>query len=560
MKRPYRWGLLVFLGCTILFADNTREYQRAQDYFSNHGVVYFSFPLSSNTDLDHLNSIVSLSHKEGQLMYAYANPKEFNEFLNENISYTVERLPGEDYDPSHVYSGDLKDFRGNQLLNYNEYLAKLQEYEKSYPTLCKVYSIGKSGKGKEMSCLRITSGISGDKYTKKPRFLFGCGVHGDELNGTLLSYGLMNFLLKGYADRDPAATKYLDGLEIWVAPHLNPDGTFPNGNTMSGCRRENGSGVDLNRDYPAPSISYDQYQRAATYAQAETQACMSFEKKHRFNFSVDYHDNLRAVVCHWSAQKVVPVEMSWMRYVAGKYTGVVGYTVGQAAIDWYVAVGTRMDWQPFYNHCWGFTIECDNKGTSPSATWSRHQSAIFALFDEAMCGIKGTVKDNSGNGLDNVKITLKKSGSTWDKNGTEAYSHEEGFYVHYAPAGTYDVEFTSGSKTRTITNVTVTNGQPTNLDVNMDNTDISTTGVLDVQKIAFVPYNGGIRISWNDELTQPSVSIYTANGSPVAVFNPKDQTTRSIAWKGNGSAATGCYVAVVTAGGKSCSKKFMLIR
>lgn len=547
----------IFLAFQLVTAQDQIAYQRAQKYLQKQNEVYFSFALTTKTDLNSLTDIISLSHQVGSVMYAYANSVEFENFIKLDIDYNVERSPGEDYTPQSTFQGSLDDFTGQSILNYDKYVEYMEKLEKDYPQICKRYEIGKSVKGKLMLCIRITKDIDKNQNPKRPRFYHSNAVHGDELNGTKLCYALIDYLVKGYERGDARANKYLEGVDLWIAPHINPDGTFPRGNTTQGCKRTNSAGVDLNRDYPIPNLTREEYTEAVARAQPETQQCMDFEKKYKFNFSCDNHDAMRTMICHWSHKKDIPVDMPWMEAVGGRFCDPVNWDLKQAAYV-YIARGTRMDWQPFYNNCWGFTPEYENKGPNPQCTWPRYEKPFLGLLDDAMCGISGTVTED-GQELNQVKIELYKNGSLWDKDGTEAYSRENGYYIHYAPEGTYDVKFTSGSKTKTYPDITVTDGKPTKLDAELGATSIGTQPIANSPIFTLQQHTKGVTFTFTNISQNVQLAIYSVNGTQISSHPMQAATGNTLVWD---SAQTykGCYIARIKVQGKTYSQKFVLVK
>ncbi|QQP35276.1 Carboxypeptidase Dlike [Caligus rogercresseyi] len=74
------------------------------------------------------------------------------------------------------------------------------------PDLCALSSIGKSGEGRELWALRLSSGLKdrddSPRALRRPMFKYVANMHGNEALGREL----------------------LDSTEIWLLPSLNPDG------------------------------------------------------------------------------------------------------------------------------------------------------------------------------------------------------------------------------------------------------------------------------------------------------------------------------------------------
>ena len=64
--------------------------QNIDDLFSKKGEIYFSFEYENKNQLNELSKIISIDHKTNtEIAFAYANKKEFSEFLRLDIDYTI---------------------------------------------------------------------------------------------------------------------------------------------------------------------------------------------------------------------------------------------------------------------------------------------------------------------------------------------------------------------------------------------------------------------------------------------------------------------------------------
>jgi carboxypeptidase T len=148
----------------------------------------------------------------------------------------------------------------------------------AYPTLAQKVDIGDSWckthpgsctqpnayNGYDLYALRITNlNIAGSK----PVFWFDTGIHSREIAGPELATRFMSHLLDGYST-NPDSRWLVDWHEIWVMPHVNPDGhhIVENGSSTPRTQRKNADkndgctayppsgssqfGTDLNRNFP----------------------------------------------------------------------------------------------------------------------------------------------------------------------------------------------------------------------------------------------------------------------------------------------------------------------
>ena len=74
----------------LLFFPLSIVCQNLDKIFFKKNEVYFSFNYEKKSQLDRLSKIISLDHKiEKTTAYAYANKKQFENFLKENIEFKL---------------------------------------------------------------------------------------------------------------------------------------------------------------------------------------------------------------------------------------------------------------------------------------------------------------------------------------------------------------------------------------------------------------------------------------------------------------------------------------
>ena len=150
----------------------------------------------------------------------------------------------------------------------------------------------------------------------------------------------------------------LIALDIWIMPLNNPDGTYSGSNyDVSDASRENGNGVDLNRNFP------DRFRDSVNTKigkELETVAMMDFISQRHFSLSANFHDGTSVVNYPWDGASVgfpegeannCPDSLWYYRLSRGyaDYNTDMststefehGITVGTA---WYIVQGGRQDW------------------------------------------------------------------------------------------------------------------------------------------------------------------------------------------------------------------------
>ncbi|NCD23107.1 MAG: hypothetical protein EOL90_09230 [Spartobacteria bacterium] len=135
--------------------------------------------------------------------------------------------------------------------------ALLTQFETNYPALAKKIQIGSTTWGRPIWALKISDHVAVEE--PEPRVVIDAGIHAREYVGPEVALDIIWQLLTGYTT-NAASAAWVDGMEIYVIPCLNPDGRYfcdtvdpdwrKNGrdNNRSGTMTFSSDGVDLNRN------------------------------------------------------------------------------------------------------------------------------------------------------------------------------------------------------------------------------------------------------------------------------------------------------------------------
>lgn len=132
--------------------------------------------------------------------------------------------------------------------------------------------IGRSTRGRPISAYVI-----GDPHAARTMLIVGC-IHGNEPAGIAIARRLV------------ASTAPISGLALWVLPDLNPDG-------VAADTRQNGRGVDLNRNFPyhwAPLTGY-QYSGPRALSEPESRAAFRLINQIHPAITIWYHQHATVV-------------------------------------------------------------------------------------------------------------------------------------------------------------------------------------------------------------------------------------------------------------------------
>lgn len=100
--------------------------------------------------------------------------------------------------------------------------ALLEAWNKAYPNLTKLYSIGETLKGTPLMVLEI-SNMSIGSADSKPAYYYDGNIHAGELTGAEVALHYAWHLLSNY-DKSDRIKKLLDTRVIYIRPKFNPDG------------------------------------------------------------------------------------------------------------------------------------------------------------------------------------------------------------------------------------------------------------------------------------------------------------------------------------------------
>lgn len=492
--------LLFFIGST-LFAQKSNDLQKANQYLAEKGEVIFSFKAANQKQFFELNEILSVSHRhvdqKDLQVEAYANKEQFKKFLTYGLPFTVKVSDNEiAQEIRPTVNGKIAgtwDTTWDAYPQYSEYVAKLNYWVATYPTICKLENIGATPNGRALYVLKISDNSLVDET--EPEFLYTSSMHGDEITGYPTMLHFIDYLLTNYGAISEV-TDLVNGTEIFICPLANPDGSYKTagndimnsvGNTAT---RGNAAGVDMNRNYPDPigGIHPD----GLAY-QTETLAFMNFEKTRNFVLSANYHGGAEVINFPWdtsnsatgsSAVSIHPHD-NYFKYVSTEYAQLCQtadgdlnymddvYSTGQfpgttnGAI-WYTVKGGRQDWNNFFNHNKEVTVEISATKFPLASTlpffWDRNRQALINYIKQASYGIQGVVSNADGNPI-HAKVyiagTLDNSGAWVETSATK------GDYHKVQIAGTYNVIFEAPGYTTQTISATITNGVATVLNVTM---------------------------------------------------------------------------------------------
>jgi len=457
MKKLITISLLLILA----FALGAKEWNQ----------YYFKFELLDKSQLKNIGSIVSIDNVKGNWVYAYANDDEWKAF--QELGYKTRLLPSPASLLNPVMSTSVAQTRlWDSYPTYETYVSTMNAFAAAYPNLCQIVEVGTTVAGRKILMARISDNVSTPE--SEPEVLYTGTIHGDETTGFILLLRLIDTLLSGYGS-DTRITNLVNNLEIWIGPNTNPDGTYYGGNsTVSGARRANANGYDLNRNFP----NYDGSLNTGAI-QTETNLMMNFANNHHFVLAANFHGGAEVVNYPWDYTYTLHPDNNWWISTSLVYAnsvqanGPTGYFTGISSngitngAAWYVIGGGRQDWMNYSSHCREVTIEISNTKMPAASTlpsyWNYNYNAMLSYLEQAYYGVHGVVSDPYGNPL---SATISIAGH--DNSYTTVITDPAcGDFYRYLSPGTYALTISAVGYPDKTVNVTVNANTPSQLNVTM---------------------------------------------------------------------------------------------
>jgi len=432
--------------------------QNIDELFLERGEVNFSFEYKNKNQLNDISDIVSIDHKTNtKLAYAYANKKEFSEFLKLGIDYKI--IPKKIISYNNVSKNNW-----DYYPTYEEYEDMMIAFADSFPNICRLHNLGTLNSGKEILIVQISDNVG--QKENEPSFLYTSSMHGDELAGYILSLRLIDYILNGY-NNNTRLTKLVNEIDIWINPLANPDGAYYGGNQdVWSAIRYNSNWVDLNRNYPDPE---DGAHPDGNPYQEETNMFLGLADTVNFTISANMHGGAEVCNYPWDTWSNLTADDNWWQYVSQEYADSCQTNSGNGYFnylndgitngwDWYSVAGGRQDYMNYFKHCREFTLELsDDKTPNPNdlpVLWDANYPSLLNYMEQSLYGIRGIVTDSiTGNPI-KVKVEI----TNHDVDSSHVYSNLPiGNYHRYLYQGNYSLTYSKNGYYPKIINATILN-------------------------------------------------------------------------------------------------------
>ena len=442
--------------------------QSIDSLFYERVEIYFSFEYKNRHQLNTISNVISIDHKTNpELAFAYANRKEYAEFLKFKIEHKV--IP---HKALKFPNGSKNNW--SYYPTYEEYVDMMIEFADSFPNICKLHNLGTLNSGREILIVQISDNVG--QKENEPSFLYTSSMHGDELAGYILSLRLIDHILNGYGNNS-RLTNLVNEIDIWINPLANPDGAYYGGNQdVWSATRSNSYGVDLNRNYPDPQ---DGPHPDGNPYQSETNIFIGLADTVNFTISANMHGGAEVCNYPWDTWSNIAADDNWWMHVSREYADSCQTNSGNGyfewsnwnnqsangvvnGYDWYTIDGGRQDYMNYYRSCRELTLELSNDKTpNPNdlpELWDANYPSLLNYMEQALYGLRGIITDS----ITGVPIKAKIEIIGHDIDSSHIYSSLPiGNYHRHLIQSNYDVTFSkSGYYPKTI-NTTIINNSTT---------------------------------------------------------------------------------------------------
>lgn len=400
--------------------------------------------IKDQSELDTITQLISIDNVKDLEVFAYAMPDELDNF--KKLGYKIEYLQ-KDIPKSIIMATTAEDMDNfDRYPTYEVYREMMKNFESTYPSLCKLDSIGETANGRQLYVLKISDNVNTEEA--EPEFFYTSTMHGDEVTGFILMLRLADSLLTAY-ESSAQITELVNEVEIYINPNANPDGTYYGGNhTVQDAIRSNGV-KDINRDFPDPRLG------ANSPYQPETQAMMDFAEAHNFVMSANFHGGVEVMNYPWDTWSLSTnrhADTDWFEQICTDYVTTArtvnanymsdlysdGVTHGAT---WYQIGGGRQDYMNYWHQCREVTIEVSTikllAVESLNNYWNYNKKSLLNYLNECLYGIRGVVRNTSSDPLD-AMIEIKNYDEE-DDSSMVFTDPDHGNYHRLIEKGTYDI-------------------------------------------------------------------------------------------------------------------------
>jgi len=473
MKLVHRFFILTLavLMCGSLQAQSQESLAHLMQQRDEY---YFSLNINNPSEIQVVNSICSVDATNGVSVICYANQAQYDNLLAAGYQPTL-LTPPSLRETAQMHDPQRDTYDWDAYLTYPQYVSMMEGFPATAvgDRTCTFIDLGTLSTSNHRKILGVR--INNGEPNGKPKFLYTSTMHGDEVTGMILILRLIDELC---TSTDSRIVNLVNSLDIFIFPCTNPDGTYYGGNnTVTGARRYNGNGIDLNRHFP--DFDDGAHPDGASYYQDEAQWMMDLAQQYLFTMGANYHGGAEVMNYPWDTYQPTHPDDNWWRYICREYAQLAqsvnsSYMTGTSSngiingYAWYTITGSRQDYMNYYAQCREVTIECSTAKT-PSASqlpnfWNYNHNSMLTLMEQCLNGVHGIITDAvTGQPIEGVMVTVINH----DHHGSSVTSHDVGDFHRPIKGGNYTFKFTKEGYCSETVDVTIADDARIDLTVNM---------------------------------------------------------------------------------------------
>lgn len=385
---------------------------------------------------------------------------------------------------------------------YQEVLDTLALLRDTYPQILYLDTMGYSTRDNvPMLRLKISDNAAIDE--DEPAVFFCSGVHADEILGVEVTLFFVQDIIRRYTLGETQATRFINELEIFVVPFINPEGHIVVESGIMTWRKNkcdnnnNGifdfhDGVDNNRNYDfawhldtslsATVPDSPMYKGTAPFTQSENRAMADFARKYRPVVALDYHSPTygRGEVAYYpwyydttlGGNGYAP-DASLMSSICRSYASRILCDIGASPYSTGIGFVRMGDLRTYLYANYGtvvFTVEISDTTIQTPETLidlivRRHLNGTYYLLSRALgAGITGIIRDSIT--LEPLEAEVQVLERINPDINPRLSRPDFGRYRRLLGSGTYTLQFIKeGYITKQVANVAVGGSAPTTIDV-----------------------------------------------------------------------------------------------
>ena len=354
----------------------------------------------------------------------------------------------------------------DHYLTHAEMTTFLDDLAAAYSDIMTIEVLGYSVNNLALFQVKISDNVAVNE--DEPAVYFEHNIHGDEIAGYILALYTIEWLVTNY-DTDPDIQALVNGRELFFEPLTNPDGNVDVPGWGRGRYNENG--VDLNRNFGFMWDPDEWNSGSAAHSEPETKALTeSWARTQPYSAAFSGHSGTIIMLYPWGYNFDSPPDIDAFDYLGEQYIYPNFCTDpnfdfhGTCAQALYQAVGVTNDEQYGSHGALGFTYEItytkECSYTTSQQVWVDHQPAIEWFLGEIGNGLHGAVTE-TGSGTP-IGALVEVVGKWYTFS-----DHEVGDFHKYLRAGTYDLHVSANGYLDDITSVTIVDGTPTHVDIEL---------------------------------------------------------------------------------------------